>query len=104
MFRRKRPEPDLEGFRQALVRSVDLDRYGPHQQAQDFRRVFLRDDDGGAGLRVLYSLLAWCGEFDIGDEGEVPPLDPNILQRWAGKHEIAQRIKAATYASLDEPS
>ena len=54
------------------------------------------------GKRVLFMLMTWCGEYDVSnDEGRVPPLDPNALQRWAGKREIAARLKAALYADLN---
>jgi len=47
-------------------------------------------------------LMSWCGEYDVADDdGRVPPIDNNELQRWAGKREIAARIKAALYADLN---
>jgi len=88
--------PDPKGFNQALRRSVDVDRHGPVDVARDFRRVFVRDDDG-AGKRVLFMLMTWCGEYGIDT-----PSDPNELQRWAGRREIAGKIKAALYADLTE--
>lgn len=93
-------EPDLEDFHHQLVTSVDLQRHGPADVARDFRTLFLEDRD--LGRRVLFMLMSWCGEYDVADDdGRVPPLDPNELQRWAGKREIAARIKAALYANLN---
>ena len=93
-------EPDLEDFHKQLVQSLDLARYGPADVARDFRALFLEDAD--RGKRVLFMLMSWCGEYDVSnDEGRVPPLDPNELQRWAGKREIAARLKAALYADLN---
>jgi len=49
-------------------------------------------------------ILTWCGEYDVSEdddpESRVPPLDPALLQRWAGKREIAAKLKAALYADL----
>ena len=87
-------EPDLEDFHRQLVQSLDLARYGPADVARDFRALFLEDAD--RGKRVLFMLMTWCGEYDVS-----PPLDPNELQRWAGKREIAARLKAALYADLN---
>ena len=94
--------PDIEGFHKALVTSVNLERYGPDDVARDFRQVFA----GGniVGRRVLFMILTWCGEYDVSEdedpESRVPPLDPALLQRWAGKREIAAKLKAALYADL----
>ena len=93
-------EPDLEDFHRQLVSSLDLARYGPADVARDFRTLFLEDRD--LGKRVLFMLMSWLGEYDVSnDDGRVPPIDPNELQRWAGKREIAARIKAALYADLN---
>jgi len=93
-------QPDLEDFHRQLVTALDLERYGPADVARDFRQLFLADRD--LGRRVLFMLMTWCGEYDVDDdETRVPPLDPNELQRWAGKREIAARIKAALYADLN---
>jgi hypothetical protein len=92
--------PDLEDFHKQLVTSVDLHRHGPADVARDFRTLFL--EDKGLGRRVLFMLMSWCGEYDVSDDGgRIPPLDPNELQRWAGKREIAARLKAALYADLN---
>ena len=94
--------PDIEGFHKALVTSVNLERYGPDDVARDFRQVFGGDDI--VGRRVLFMILTWCGEYDVSEdedpESRVPPLDPALLQRWAGKREIAAKLKAALYADL----
>ena len=91
--------PDLEKFHEALVRSLDLQRYGPTDVIRDFRALFLQDE--ALGRRVLFLLLSWCGEYDVSDDDmPVPPIDPNELQRWAGKREVAAKIKAALYAEL----
>lgn len=95
-------KPDIEGFHKALVTSVNLERYGPDDVARDFRQVFAGDDI--VGRRVLFMILTWCGEYDVSEdedlESRVPPLDPALLQRWAGKREIAAKLKAALYADL----
>jgi hypothetical protein len=91
--------PDLEEFHAALVHSLDLQRYGPADVIRDFRALFLRDE--ALGRRVLFLLLTWCGEYDVSDgDVPVPPIDPNELQRWAGKREVAAKLKAALYADL----
>lgn len=97
--------PDLEAFNKALARSVNLN-YGPEAVAGDFRRLFLNEPE--LGKRVLFMLLTWCGEFEVDNpddpESRVPPVDPMLLQRWAGKREVAAKIKAAIYADLNNPS
>ena len=94
--------PDIEGFHKALVTSVNLERYGADDVARDFRQVF--GGDKIVGRRVLFMILTWCGEYDVSEdedpESRVPPLDPALLQRWAGKREIAAKLKAALYADL----
>jgi hypothetical protein len=85
-----RLEPDLEDFHQQLVTSLDLQRHGPADVARDFRKLFL--EDPYLGKRVLFMIMSWCGEYDV---------DNNELQRWAGKREIAARIKAALYADIN---
>ena len=93
-------EPDLEDFHHQLVTSLNLERHGPADVARDFRKLFL--EDPYLGKRVLFMLMSWCGEYDVSDDdGRVPPIDPQELQRWAGKREIAARIKAALYADLN---
>lgn len=93
-------EPDLEDFHKQLVTSLDLHRHGPADVARDFRKLFL--EDPYLGKRVLFMLMSWCGEYDVADDdGRIPPIDNNELQRWAGKREIAARIKAALYADLN---
>ena len=95
-------EPDLEDFHKQLVHSLDLHRHGPADVARDFRKLFL--EDPYLGKRVLFMLMSWCGEYDVSEdddpESRVPPLDPALLQRWAGKREIAAKLKAALYADL----
>lgn len=95
-------KPDIEGFHKALVTSVNLERYGPDDVARDFRQVFAGEDI--VGRRVLFMILTWCGEYDVSADDDpdsrVPPLDPALLQRWAGKREIAAKLKAALYADL----
>jgi len=92
--------PDLERFHLDVVRSLDLNRYGPPDVVRDFRKLFLEDPE--LGKRVLFMLLTWCGEYDVSDDDKpVPPLDTNELHRWAGKREIAAKIKAALYADLN---
>ena len=93
-------EPDLEDFHKQLVTSLDLHRHGPADVARDFRKLFL--EDPYLGKRVLFMLMSWCGEYDVADDdGRIPPIDNNELQRWARKREIAARIKAALYADLN---
>lgn len=94
--RRKKFEPDFELFNRLLHASVDGRQHGPQQVAQDFRALFLRTNPD-QGKRVLFMLLHWCGEF----EADVPSGED--LQRWAGKREVAARIKAALYADLTGP-
>ncbi len=88
--------PDLEAFNQAVINSVYGREYTGTAVAQDFRALMLRDP--GLGKRVLHMLLHWCGEFDN------PPEENELLQRWAGKRELAARIKAAMYADLSTPA
>lgn len=91
--RRKKYEPDVEKFNRALHGAVFGKIYTGEDVAGDFRSVFLRDNPE-LGKRVLFTLLSWCGEYDT----EVPSGED--LQRWAGKREVAARIKAALYADL----
>ena len=97
-FFRKKPtiEPDIQAFNRALKLSVNVQDHDGHQVARDFRRLFLRDDE--LGKRVLFMILTWCGDY----EGEIPQ-DDDGLKRWAGKQEIAWKIKAALHANLDDP-
>lgn len=90
-------DPDIEAFNQALIRSVDLQHYDGQQVAVDFRRVFMRD--AAAGKRVLFMIMKWCGEYD-----DNIPENNEGLNRWAGKREIAWKIKAALNADIDQPS
>lgn len=87
--------PDLDRFNDLLRDSVlgrDMDG---EQVALDFRRLFLRDTE--LGRRVLFMLLTWCGEYDaLIPKGEELP-------RWAGKREVAARIKAALYGDIETP-
>jgi hypothetical protein len=88
--------PDVAGFLDAVHASVAGKRYDNHQAAADFRRLFLLDPE--LGRRVLHTLLTWAGEYTF----EIPQ-ESEALQRWAGKREIATRIKAAMYADLTTP-
>jgi|TARA_R100000093_G_C1943605_1_gene73229 hypothetical protein len=101
-FRRKpKFEPDLEAFNEALVRSVNLHHHNHVAVARDFRHLFFGDNPE-MGKRVLFMLLTWCGEYDVDTEDErFPPLADGELQRWAGKREIAAKIKAALYAHVE---
>jgi hypothetical protein len=91
---RRRPKlhPDLDAFHEEIIHSVYGREYDGQSVAGDFRSLFLRDP--ALGKRVLFMILTWCGEF------EGPPEGNEELQRWAGKREIAARIKAAMYADL----
>ena len=91
---RRRPnlQPDIEKFNQTIIRSVYGRGYDGLDVAGDFRHLF--NDNPQLGQRVLFMLLKWCGEYDP------PPEDDSALQRWAGKREIADSIKAAMYADL----
>ncbi len=96
LFQRKpKLEPDLRGFNEALIRSVFKKEHDGAAVAGDFRSLFLREPI--LGERVLFMLLKWCGEYDQ------PPESNDGLQRWAGRREVAARIKAAMYADLSSP-
>ncbi len=95
-WRRDRFEPDFEEFERLLIAAVGGREHGPIQVAHDFRGLFLENPD--MGKRVLFMLLKWCGEFDA-----APPESNDDLQRWAGKREVAARIKTALYADLTSP-
>ena len=88
-------EPDVEGFTSALIGSVVGREYSTTDVARDFRHLMMTEPD--LGKRVLFMLMTWCGEF------EDPPESNEDLQRWAGKREVAARIKAAMYADLSSP-
>jgi len=88
-------EPDLEAFTSGLIGSVVGREYTNVDVARDFRYLMMTDP--ALGKRVLFMLLTWCGEFDD------PPESNEDLQRWAGKREVAARIKAAMYADLSSP-
>lgn len=90
-------QPNLEEFNKLLHLSVAGKDYDDVQAARDFRALFLRDPE--LGKRVLYVLLYWCEEYNM----DIPPIDTNLLQRYAGKQEIAKKIKTALYADLTEP-
>ena len=96
LFKRKTIEPDLQAFDLALKKSVNLESHDGQQVAKDFRRLFLHDP--ALGKRVLFMLMTWCGDY----ESDIPD-DHNGLERWAGKQEIAWKIKAALHANLDDP-
>jgi len=87
--------PDINAFHTAIVHSV----YGRSHQgddvAGDFRILFNKEPQ--LGQRVLFMLLTWCGEYDD------PPESNDALQRWAGKRELAGKIKAAMFADLSTP-
>lgn len=87
--------PDIEAFNQAIIRSVSGRNHDGFAIAQDFRALINRNPD--LGKRVIFMLLHWCGEYDA------PPESNDQLQRWAGKREIADRIKAAMYGDLSAP-
>lgn len=91
---RRRPKlnPDLDAFHREVIHSVYGREHDGRSVAGDFRSIFLSEP--ARGKRVLFMLLTWCGEF------EGPPDGNDDLQRWAGKREIAERIKAAMYADL----
>ena len=91
-WRKPKLEPNLEAFNKALIYSVYGRNYDGHDVAGDFRLLFNREP--ALGQRVLFMLLTWCGEYDG------PPDDNDALQRWAGKREVAGRIKAAMHAAL----
>lgn len=97
LFRRRRRKvvPDYDTFWAELARRLNLNHYDDIQLARDFRRVFLETT---RGRRVLFRLLDWCGEYDVGDD--VPPVDPNQLQRYAALRQLAGKIKTAVYADM----
>ena len=108
MIKRKpRPEPDLEAFNRALADVAGVSELDGLDVARLFRQFFLNDETG-AGKKIMFLLLSWCGEYEIDDpddpDGRVPPVDPALLQRWAGKRAIAAKIKAALYADLRDPT
>ena len=89
-------EPDFERFNELLIRSVAGRAHDGIHVAHDFRHTFLENPE--MGKRVLFMLLKWCGEYDTN-----PPAGNEELQRWAGKREVAARIKTALYADLSSP-
>ena len=89
-------DPDFEKFNQLLIRSVAGRAHDGINVAHDFRYTFLENPE--MGKRVLFMLLKWCGEYDTH-----PPTGNEELQRWAGKREVAARIKTALYADLSSP-
>ena len=108
MIKRKpKLEPDLHAVNKALADTGGVSDLDGLDVAKLFRQFFLNDETG-AGKKVLFLLLTWCGEYEADDpdnpEARVPPADPVLLQRWAGKREIAAKIKAALYADLRDPT
>ena len=105
--RRPKLEPDLEEFNRALMRSSGVAGMNGPDLAKLFRHFFLGDENE-QGRKVLFLLLTWCGEYEVDDPDDpharVPPVDPALLQRWAGKREIAAKLKAALYADLRDPA
>jgi len=93
-FRRK-PALDLEKLRRMLHGSVAGRDHSNLHVAQDFRALFLNNDPE-LGKRVLFMILTWCGEYDLETPGK------EDLERWAGKRDIAGKIKAALYADLSK--
>ena len=89
-------DPDFEKFNQLPIRSVAGRAHDGINVAHDFRYTFLENPE--MGKRVLFMLLKWCGEYDTH-----PPTGNEELQRWAGKREVAARIKTALYADLSSP-
>ena len=87
-------EPDIDAFHRALISSTIGRAHDGRDVAGDFRSLF--NQNPHLGQRVLFVMLSWCGEYDD------PPEGNEGLQRWAGKREIAGRIKAAMYADLSE--
>ncbi len=104
MFGRRRASatargPDPEAFLAALRKTHGLADYTARDRRRDFRRVFAGSADG---RRVLYQILLWGGLYD--PSGEVP-LEPQALQRWAGRRDLAAEILTALNAELapDDP-
>lgn len=95
MFRRKL-EPDLDRFHEALKKSVNVDKHDGTQVAKDFRRLFMGRGDPDCGKRVLFMLMTWMDEY----ETQIPTDDAE-LQRYAARRELAQKIKAALHANLE---
>lgn len=87
--------PDLERFNDLLRDAVLGREMDGERVALDFRRLFLREPD--LGRRVLFVLMTWCGEYDA----TIPKGED--LPRWAGKREIAARLKAALYGDIETP-
>lgn len=86
---------DILGFAHECAMSVYGRDYDELAMARDMRRLFMADP--ALGRRVLFTLMAWCGEYEF----EVPTGE--ALARWAGKKEVAARIKAALHADLTTP-
>jgi hypothetical protein len=90
--RRPKLEPDIDAFHRALINSTMGRAHDGRDIAGDFRSLF--NENPHLGQRVLFVMLSWCGEYDD------PPAETEALQRWAGKREIAGKLKAAMYADL----
>lgn len=93
----------MEAFSHDLARVSGTIGMDGDDVARVFRQLFLAGDST-LGKKVLFILLTWCGEYEVGNpddlEDRVPPVDPALLQRWAGKREVAAMIKTALYADL----
>jgi len=105
--RRPKLDPDQEAFNKVLMHVAGIQDMDGLDVAKLFRHFFLGDDNE-QGRKVLFILLTWCGEYLVDDPDDpnnrVPPVDPALLQRWAGKQEIAAKLKAALYADLRDPT
>lgn len=96
-FKRKRKlTPDVTAFTDALHKAVAGKTLDGEDVAIAFRHLFVNADPQ-LGKVVLHILLTWCGEYATEED---IPRDNEGLQRWAGKREIAARIKAAMHADL----
>lgn len=89
--------PDPLGFAHECAMAVYGRQYDEVSMVRDFRRLFLSDP--ALGKRVMFTMLVWCGEYLAAEE--IPTGE--ALQRWAGRREIAARIKAAMHADLSTP-
>ena len=62
-----------------------------------FRHLFVLNDPV-LGKKVLFILMSWLGEYEM-----MIPTEPDELQRYAAKRQIAGQIKAALHADLSNP-